>query len=284
MKESTKKSSSSHKKENVKTEKENPMIVWILVLIVVQLVLTLSIILPTGDSSNEDDSRISSIETKVNAIDNFFRSNVQDYDSDGGSVAPSQGDQGSTTSPTVEVSTDDDPYLGNENAKVTVIEFSDYQCPFCRKYWVESYPQLKEDYIDTNKIKYVFRDFPLNFHPSAPLASIAGNCVREQKGNEGYFEFHDIAFSEQAKLGQGTIQFSEDDVMSWVNQIDGIDKNKFGTCYNDPAQKAEIDADFAAGAKAGVSGTPSFFINGKLLVGAQPYSIIKAEIERALNE
>jgi protein-disulfide isomerase len=116
------------------------------------------------------------------------------------------------------------------------------------------------------------------------MAAIAGNCVREQKGNDAYFEYHDIVFEEQAKQGQNTIQFTEEDVFSWVDKIDGIDKDKFDTCYNDPAQKAEVDADLAAGAAAGVSGTPSFFINGKNLVGAQPYNVIKAEIERALNE
>lgn len=268
-----------------KQEKCNVLQPWILGLLVIQLLATVFIIISlVGTDNNTSNKQIDDIEKKVNAIDNFFRSNVEGYDSEGSAVAPSRGSQGSAPTPTVEVSADDDPWLGAEDAKVTVIEFSDYQCPFCRKYWTESYPQLKEDFIDTGKIKYVFRDFPLNFHPSATLASIAGNCIAEQKGNEGYFEFHDIVFSEQAKQGQSTIQFTESDVMSWVNQIDGIDKDKFDTCYNDPAQKAEVDADMADGAAAGVSGTPSFFINGKMLVGAQPYSVIKAEIEKALNE
>ena len=134
------------------------------------------------------------------------------------------------------------------------------------------------------KIKYVFKDYPLNFHPGAIPAAIAANCVKEQSGNEGYFKFHDIAFTEQNKLGQGTVQFSEDDVKSWALQVSGVDETKFDTCYKDPKQKSEIDADFAQGSKAGVSGTPSFFINGKQLVGAQPYSVIKAEIEKALQE
>jgi protein-disulfide isomerase len=280
MKTNAKKTKISSKKELGRKEKINPMMIGILVLIVIQLLLTLSMIFPTENSS---DQRIDNIETKVNAIDNFFRSNVDGYDSTGSTVVqPSS--QGSTPGEKIEVSADDDPWLGSDNAKVTVIEFSDYQCPFCRKYWTESYPLLKSEYIDTGKIKYVFRDFPLNFHPGAPLAAIAGNCVREQLGNDGYFKYHDIAFSEQNKLGQGTIQFTEGDVMSWVGQIDGIDKTEFDTCYNDPAQKAEVDADFAAGAAAGVSGTPSFFINGEMLVGAQPYSVIKATIEKALNE
>lgn len=274
MKTNTKKSKVSPKKE-----KTNPIMIWILVLVVIQLIVSISLILPKESASS--DERIGNIETKVNAIDNFFRSNVEGYDSTGNSVPSSTG---TPTTQKIEVSADDDPWLGNEDAKVTVIEFSDYQCPFCRKYWTESYPQLKEEYIDTGKIKYVFRDFPLNFHPGAPLAAVAGNCVREQLGNDAYFKYHDIVFGEQNKQGQGTIQFGEDEVMSWVSQMDGLNMNEFNTCYNDPAQKAEVDADFAAGAQAGVSGTPSFFINGEMLVGAQPYSVIKATIEKALNE
>lgn len=97
-----------------------------------------------------------------------------------------------------EVETDGDPMLGNPDASVTVIEFSDYECPFCKRYWTQSYPQLKEEYIDTGKIKYVFRDFPLtNIHPNAVNIAVAANCVGEQLGDEGYFKFHDIAFANQ---------------------------------------------------------------------------------------
>lgn len=290
MKETNKQTKS---KVNTKEKQvRNSSNIWIINLLILNIIFTLSIILSIGFSGmmnnnhDEVEGKISTIETKINAIDNFFRTNVQGYDSKGnsqlGETQPSNNVP--TPSQKVEVSADDDPYLGVDNAKVTVIEFSDYECPFCRKYWTESYSQLKADYIDTGKIKYVFRDFPLNFHAGAPLAAVAANCVREQKGNEGYFKFHDIAFSEQNKQGSGTIRFGEDDVMSWVSQIDGIDKTKFDTCFNDPTQKAEVDKDIADGAAAGVSGTPSFFINGKLIVGAQPYSVIKAEIERALNE
>ena len=80
------------------------------------------------------------------------------------------------------------------------------------------------------------------------------------------------------------VDFNEEDIMSWVAQTGTLDMDKFNTCYNDPAQKAEVDADLAAGAQAGISGTPSFVINGKLIVGAQPYSVLKAEIESALAE
>jgi len=225
------------------------------------------------------DSKINSIEQKIGNVDSFFSENVQGYGSK--NQAPSQ-TAGTQNQKIVDISADDDPFLGNPNAKVTVIEFSDLQCPFCRKFWTESYSQLKTDFIDTGKIKYVFRDFPLNFHPSAIPSGIAANCVREQLGNEAYFKFHDIAFSEQNKGGQGTIQFGETEILDWVSQVGGVDMAKFNICVKDPAQEAEIQNDFKDGSAAGVSGTPSFFINGKLIVGAQPYSKLKAEIEAAL--
>src|SRR3989344_7320374 len=112
----------------------------------------------------------------------------------GGAVAPTAkaGVQGAQqlAAPTakVEVSADDDPVLGDKNAPVTIIEFSDYQCPFCRKFWTEILPSIKSEYIDTGKVKFVYRDFPLtSIHPSAEPAAEATNCVREQGGDEAYF-------------------------------------------------------------------------------------------------
>lgn len=267
-------------KKNVSQANLNRLII---VLLLVNILLSISMLTYGMYSKHENvENKISGIESKVNAIDGFFRSNVEGYDS--GSENIQESETLESDSLKADISSDDDPFIGNSDAKVEVIEFSDYQCPFCRKYWTETYPQLKEDYIDTGKIKYVFRDFPLNFHAGAIPAAVAGNCIRDQLGNEKYFEYHDIVFSEQNKLGTGTIQFGEDEVMIWVGQITGLDMKKFNTCFSDPSQKAEVEADFEAGAKAGVSGTPSFFINGKLLVGAQPYSVIKAEIEKALNQ
>ena len=203
----------------------------------------------------------------MNAIDNFFRNNVDGYQS---------GDNEQVPAVKIDVSADDDPFLGNPDAKVTVIEFSDYECPFCGRFWQETYKQIKKDYVDTNKIKFVYRDFPLNFHPLATPAAIAANCVREQTNDETYFKMHDAIFESQNLLSE--------DFLKQTAQSFEIDMKEYESCINDPAQKAEVEKDFADGASAGVSGTPSFFINGKLIVGAQPYSVIKAEIEAALNE
>jgi protein-disulfide isomerase len=279
MKTSTKSlKGSSSKKKTIDIQKTTTLATTILILVVLQLIVSLFMIFSTEYSAIPSKT----IE-KIDNLDAFFAANAPGYGSAPSNEKQSVPENTQSDSQVNGPDSDDDPWIGNENAKVTVIEFSDYQCPFCRKYWTESYPQLKKEFIDTGKIKYVFRDFPLPFHKSAKFAAKAANCIREQKGNDAYFEFHNIIFAEQNKQGVNTIDFTEKDVLSWVNQMSGINADEFTTCYNDPKQDAEIEADITAGTQAGVSGTPTFFINGKMLVGSQPYSAIKAEIEKALE-
>lgn len=179
----------------------------------------------------------------------------------------------------VAVAVDDDPFLGEKKAPITMIEFSDFQCPFCRSFWKETLPLIKSNYIDTGKIRFVYRDFPLSFHPGAQTAAQAAECAEEQ---DKYWEMHDKIFYEQDKEGQGTIQFSKTEVVKWAGQI-GLKMNKFNQCLDSGKYKAEVEKDFADGSAAGVSGTPSFFINGRLLVGAQPFSVFQEAIEGALK-
>ena len=198
-------------------------------------------------------------------------------DSDSSDVVQQPGvGQGDTR---VDVSVDDDAFLGNKNAKVTVIEFSDYQCPFCRTFWKDTFGQLKKDYMDTGKIKFVYRDYPLGFHPSSHISAEASECA-EDEGK--YWEMHNKIFAEQEKKGQGTISYTADDLKQWASEI-GLNKTKFAQCLDSSKYKAEVDRDLADGSAAGVTGTPSFFINGRLIVGAQPYSAFKAIIEDELD-
>lgn len=180
----------------------------------------------------------------------------------------------------VNVSADDDPFLGNEKAKVTVVEFSDFQCPFCRSFWRDSLPQIKKEYIGIGKIKFVYRDFPLSFHPGAEPAAEGASCAREQGK---FWEFHDKIFEEQDKRGQGTIQFTASDVKKWAGQV-GLDVAKFNQCLDSEKYKEEVAKDVADGTAAGVSGTPTTFINGRSLVGAQPFSAFKALIDEELKK
>lgn len=180
----------------------------------------------------------------------------------------------------VDVSIDDDPMLGNKRAKVTIVEFSDYQCPFCRSFFEQAYPQIKKEYIDTGKVRLVYRDYPLSFHAMAAPSAQAAECADDQGK---YWEMHDKIFAEQVKLGQGTVQYTNDDLKKWAVQI-GLNSGTFNQCFDSGKYKAEVEKDLADGSAAGVTGTPSFFINGRLLVGAQPFSAFKALIDEELKK
>ena len=179
----------------------------------------------------------------------------------------------------VDVSADDDAVMGNEKAKVTVIEFSDFQCPFCRSFWSGAFQQIKKEYIDTGKVKFVYRDFPLSFHPAAISAAQATECAKDQGK---FWEMHDKIFSEQEKQGQGTIQFSVSDIKNWASQI-GLDTKTFNQCLDSGKYKSEVEKDIADGSAYGVSGTPTLYINDNPIVGAQPFSVFKAIIDGELK-
>jgi len=172
----------------------------------------------------------------------------------------------------VEVSIDDDPVKGDPDAPVTIIEFSEFQCPFCKRYVDQTYPQILKDYIETGKVKYVFRDFPLGFHPHAKPAAMASECAHEQ---DKFWEYHDELFENNENLG--------DDLYLQIAADLGLDIEQFQTCLESEKYSEEVDKDLADGQKYGISGTPGFFINGKLISGAQPYSVFKDAIEQALN-
>ena len=189
----------------------------------------------------------------------------------------------------VSASVDDDAVLGNKDAPVTIIEFSDYQCPFCRKFWTETLPSIKTEYIDTGKAKLVYRDFPLtSIHPAAQPAAEAAECVREKGGDSAYFKMHDKIFQEQNKIDggdpnngpvRGTAQFGATELKQWAKDL-GYD---IGSCLDSGKYRNEIQKDLADATAAGGQGTPYFVINGKPLSGAQPYSAFKQVIDAELS-
>jgi protein-disulfide isomerase len=167
------------------------------------------------------------------------------------------------------VSTDDDPSIGPADAPVTIIEFSDYQCPYCQKWYEEVFTQLMADY--PGKIHFVYRDLPLPMHPEAVPAAEAADCAGEQGA---YWEFHDSLFSGQYTLGRSAyIQYATDI---------GLDLTAFTTCLDDHRYQAEVEADASDASKLGLTGTPSFFINGRVLIGALPISNFTAIIDEEL--
>lgn len=168
---------------------------------------------------------------------------------------------------------DNDAFLGDENAPLTIVEFSDYQCPACRYLWEQTHEDLKKEYIETGKVKLIFRDFPLtSIHPMAQLSAEAAECVREQSGNEMYFEYHDVLFENQNQL-------SKSNLVIWANEM-GYD---IESCLDLRRFKQEVESDLDEGLRLGVKGTPSFFINGKLYVGAYSLIDFKNIIEEELK-
>ena len=169
------------------------------------------------------------------------------------------------------VGIDDDAVKGDENAPVTMIEFSDYECPFCTRFYSQTLGQIEREYIDTGKVKFVYRDFPLSFHQNAQKAAEAAECAGKQ---DKYYEMHDLLF-EKGVIG-GVSSFKQ-----YANEI-GLDTAEFNSCLDSGEMASEVQKDFQDGQRAGVQGTPSFFINGKLVSGAQPFEVFKQVIEAEL--
>lgn len=172
--------------------------------------------------------------------------------------------------PRADVSADDDAFQGPKDAPVTIITFSDFQCPYCSRA-EETVSQVIKKY--EGKVKVVFRDFPLEFHQQAPTAAMAATCA----GDQGkYWEMHNAMFKDQSKLDLDSLTASA--------KMLGMDGDALRKCVESGKYKAELDKDIADGKKVGVTGTPAFFINGIPLEGAQPLEefskIIDAELAR----
>lgn len=176
------------------------------------------------------------------------------------------------------------PVLGQDGARVTIVEFSDYQCPFCARYSRETYPQLDRDYIRTGKVRYVFRDLPIeSLHPQAFKAHEAANCAGDQNK---YWEMHDRLFANQAALAAPAL--------SAHAQAMGLDSRKFQACLDTGRHAGEIRQDLAASQAASINSTPSFFIgvlesagtvrSSLKITGAKPYAVFKAAIDAVLTQ
>jgi len=198
---------------------------------------------------------------------------------------PAQSPSQPSTPSVFQVSLDDDPVKGNPNAPVTVVEFSDFQCPFCSRFFTQTLPVLEENYIKTGKIKLVYKDFPLDtLHPNARPAHIAAECADEQGK---FWDYHDVLFENQSQWNR----LSSADLSSQLTQYAtsmGLNSASFDSCLSSPSIADEVNADFLQAAQYGATGTPTFFIgnekNGFIkLVGAQPYAAFQAVIDAQLG-
>lgn len=186
-----------------------------------------------------------------------------------------------TAEPKVDVSVDDDAVLGDKNAPVTIVEFSDFECPFCKRYHQGAYQDIITQYVETGKVKIVYRDFPLSFHdPLASQQAIAAECIADQLGDEKYYEYSDLIFANTNSNGNG---MEKDKLYELAAEV-GAKEAKFAECLDNEEFADEVAADIADGRAYGVSGTPTNFVNGQQVIGAQPFSVFQALIEAELNK
>jgi protein-disulfide isomerase len=228
---------------------------------------------------------LGSLTTKVKLLEkNGATAGAQAPANDQAKAAPAQPQQ-----PTKGVaSIDDDPILGDKNAPITIIEFSDYECPFCKRHFDQTHQELVKKYIETGKAKLVFRDFPLSFHdPMASKEAVAANCAKEQGGDKKYYEFHDEIFKRTTSNGNGL----DDAKIQTIASDLKLNIGTFTTCLSNKTMMDEVKKDIADGSSAGASGTPTFLIgkstsdgkiDGDLLIGAQPFAAFQAIIDPLL--
>ncbi len=187
------------------------------------------------------------------------------------------------------------PPLGDSSAKVTVIEFADYQCPFCGAVsgfqpnsqttlalkgqiegWEPYVPGIINDYVKTGKVKFYYRDYAF-LGPESIDAANAARCANDQSK---FWQYHDKLFSSQGSENSGV--FSKDKLKQFASEL-GLNSQQFNDCIDSNKYVSEVKNDTAAGQSAGVTGTPGLFINGKYIDGAASYSDVKAAIETALK-
>ncbi len=185
----------------------------------------------------------------------------------------------------LELDFEEEPTMGNPNAPVVIVEFGDFQCPFCRKFFVEVLPKIKKEYVETGKVFLVYKDFPINSHPMAQLSGEAVQCAKEQ-GKE--WELHDKIYEEQDKIAREsnsplkTIYYSLDDLRRWAKEI-GLNMEEFNNCLASRKYMEEVLGDKREGQLLNVIGTPTFFINEKQILGVVSYPAFKNEIEKELE-
>jgi protein-disulfide isomerase len=184
-----------------------------------------------------------------------------------------------------QVSLDDDPVKGDPDAPITIIEFSDFQCPFCSRWYDQTLSQLEENYIDTGKAKLVYRDLPLDsIHPNAKTTHIAAECADEQ---DQFWDYHDMLFENQSQWNR----LSSDDLSTKLIEFaDTLELNtvSFESCLSSQEIADEVNADILDARELGATGTPTFFIGNEKdgfvkLVGAQPYASFENMIDSQLG-
>jgi protein-disulfide isomerase len=180
---------------------------------------------------------------------------------------------------TIAIDTKGHPFIGEEDAPVTIIEVSDFECPFCKTFAIDTMPKLKETYIDTGKVKFVFADFPLPYHPNAQKAAEAALCYKDQ--GKSYYDIYKKLYEKSDALEVENLKIYAKDLK--------VDTKKFDTCLDEGKFADQVKASFENVNKVVQEsnltnfGTPAFFVNGKPLIGAQKFDAFQSIIDEELG-
>lgn len=173
------------------------------------------------------------------------------------------------------------PVLGDKNAKVTVIEFADFQCPFCKAFFDDTESQLKSTYVNTGKVRFVYRQFPLtSIHPNAEKAAEAAECANEQGK---FWEYHDVLYQNQDTWAPLSAADAANDFILYAGQV-GMDSGQFTSCVQDAKVADNVNKDVTDGTNAQVDATPTFFVDGIRVEGAVPFSQMQQTIDSELKK
>lgn len=223
---------------------------------------------PIEDRLATLDERMGEIDERTGEIQDTLSKAVIGGDGDG--EGDGEGEVTTSLDAAVSAASGDDPSWGPEDAAVTIVEFSDFQCPFCARFAMDTMPKLREAYGD--RVRFIFRDFPLSaIHQFAQKAAEAAQCAHEQGA---FWEYHDLLFANQNAL-------SVDDLKRYAQEAD-LDSGDFDECLDSGKNAPEVLLDMQDGRSAGVTGTPGFLINGLLLSGAQPFEQFQQVIDQLL--
>jgi protein-disulfide isomerase len=182
---------------------------------------------------------------------------------------------GSVSTPSADQASNPGYLLGSADAKVKIVEFSDYECPFCGRFHEDAFPQIKAKYIDTGLVSFEFKDFPLPSHSTARPAAEASYCAGELNGESTYWEMSSYLFENQDDLSKKSISTYAGDL--------GIDVAVFDTCTAERKYDDVITDNLEEGVRKGVTGTPSVFINDIKITGAQPFAVYEEVIDQLLE-
>ena len=183
------------------------------------------------------------------------------------------------------ISADDDPIRGDPNAPISIIEFSDFQCPFCARFHEQTLPALMEEYIEAGKVNFVYRDFPIqSIHPNALPAAVASECAHEQGK---YWEYHDTLFEQQSSWARLDSNTAIETFSQYAQNIE-LEMEQFNSCLASGKYLQEVQNDLSDGRDYDITGTPGFFIGNEeigfvKLNGAQPFDSFKRVIDAQLD-